>query len=105
MVFSYSPNQLYKIYCRMGFITDLAFKKGETINYVGGGDTAGGCAQPAAVALAGDGRPLQLKPGQYFLQKWFHKNVPFRPEAASALVRGGAPGDDVVIGFLYTNKS
>ncbi len=41
MVFSYSPNQLYKIYCRMGFITDLAFKKGETINYVGGGDTAG----------------------------------------------------------------
>lgn len=41
MVFSYSPNQLYKIYCRMGFITDLAFKKGEIINYVGGGDTAG----------------------------------------------------------------
>ena len=41
MVFSYSSNQLYKIYCRMGFITDLAFKKGETINYVGGGDTAG----------------------------------------------------------------
>lgn len=41
MVFSYSPNQLYKIYCRMGFITDLVFKKGETINYVGGGDTAG----------------------------------------------------------------
>lgn len=41
MVFSYSPNQIYKIYCRMGFITDLAFKKGETINYVGGGDTAG----------------------------------------------------------------
>lgn len=41
MIFSYSPNQLYKIYCRMGFITDLAFKKGETINYVGGGDTAG----------------------------------------------------------------
>ena len=41
MIFSYIPNQLYKIYCRMGFITDLAFKKGETINYVGGGDTAG----------------------------------------------------------------
>ena len=41
MIFSYSPNQLYKIYCRMGFITDLDFKKGETINYVGGGDTAG----------------------------------------------------------------
>lgn len=41
MVFSYSPNQIYKIYCRRGFITDMAFKKGETINYVGGGDTAG----------------------------------------------------------------
>ncbi|MGM9540043.1 TrbG/VirB9 family P-type conjugative transfer protein [Anaerovibrio sp.] len=40
MVFSYSPNQMYKIYCRRGFITDLSFKKGETISYVGGGDTA-----------------------------------------------------------------
>ncbi len=40
MVFSYSPNQMYKIYCRRGFITDMSFKKGETITYVGGGDTA-----------------------------------------------------------------
>lgn len=40
MIFSYSPNQMYKIYCRRGFITDLAFKKGEVITYVGGGDTA-----------------------------------------------------------------
>lgn len=40
MVFSYSPNQMYKIYCRRGFITDMSFKKGENITYVGGGDTA-----------------------------------------------------------------
>lgn len=41
MVFSYSPNQMYKVYCRRGFITDMSFKKGEKISYVGGGDTAG----------------------------------------------------------------
>lgn len=40
MVFSYAPNQLYKIYCKVGYLTDLAFKKGEKITYVGGGDTA-----------------------------------------------------------------
>lgn len=41
MVFAYAPNQLYKIYCRRGFVTDLAFKKGEAITYIGGGDTSG----------------------------------------------------------------
>lgn len=40
MTFSYAPNQLYKIYCRRGYITDLAFKKGEQLTYVGGGDTS-----------------------------------------------------------------
>ena len=40
MVFRYQPNQLYKIYCRIGFITDLALHKGETVNFVGGGDTS-----------------------------------------------------------------
>lgn len=41
MVFTYAPEQLYKIYCRRGYLTDLAFKKGEAIQFVGGGDTAG----------------------------------------------------------------
>ena len=41
MTFAYSPTQLYKIYCRRGYLTDLAFRKGETIQFVGGGDTAG----------------------------------------------------------------
>lgn len=39
-VFSYHPNQLYKIYCRVGYITDLSLHKGETVNFVGGGDTS-----------------------------------------------------------------
>ena len=41
MTFAYEANQLYKIYCRRGYLTDLAFRKGETIQFVGGGDTAG----------------------------------------------------------------
>lgn len=41
MVFKYAPNQLYKIYCRQGYLTDLAFKKGEKITFAGGGDTIG----------------------------------------------------------------
>ena len=41
MTFAYSPTQIYKIYCRRGYLTDLAFKKGEAIQFVGGGDTAG----------------------------------------------------------------
>lgn len=40
MTFAYSPTQLYKIYCKVGYLTDLQFKKGEKITYVGGGDTS-----------------------------------------------------------------
>ena len=29
VVFQYAPNQLYKIYCRVGYLTDLALKKDE----------------------------------------------------------------------------
>lgn len=59
MVFSYAPNQLYKIYCRRGYLTDLVFKKGETIEYVGGGDTAGWAVSNTTV----DGTPhLFIKP-------------------------------------------
>ena len=39
MNFAYSPSQLYKIYCRQGFITDIELKRGEVVNFVGGGDT------------------------------------------------------------------
>jgi len=59
MVFSYSPSQLYKIYCKVGFLTDLQFKKGEKITYVGGGDTAKWIIDQTDV----DGVPhLYLKP-------------------------------------------
>ena len=40
VTFKYAPNQLYKIYCRVGYLTDLSLKKGETITFVGGGDTS-----------------------------------------------------------------
>lgn len=40
MVFKYAPNQLYKIYCRVGYLTDISLKKGEKVSFVGGGDTS-----------------------------------------------------------------
>ena len=40
MIFRFQPNHLYKIYCRTGFITDISLHKGETVNFVGGGDTS-----------------------------------------------------------------
>lgn len=59
MIFKYSPEQLYKIYCRRGFLTDLAFKKGEEITFVGGGDTSGWAVNSTQV----DGTPhLYIKP-------------------------------------------
>ncbi len=59
MVFRYAPNQLYKIYCRMGYLTDLAFHKDEKITFAGGGDTAGWAVNSTTV----DGVPhLYIKP-------------------------------------------
>lgn len=59
MVFTYAPEQLYKIYCRRGYITDLALKKGESIRFVGGGDTAAWQLDQSVV----DGVPhLYIKP-------------------------------------------
>ena len=59
MTFVYSPDQLYKIYCRRGYLTDLAFKRGEKITYCGGGDTAGWAVSTAEI----DGVPhLYIKP-------------------------------------------
>ena len=59
MVFTYAPEQLYKIYCRPGYITDLALRKGETIKFVGGGDTAAWQLDQSVV----DGVPhLYVKP-------------------------------------------
>lgn len=59
MNFAYSPSQLYKIYCRQGFITDIELKKGEVVNFVGGGDTAGW----SVIANTVDGVPhVYIKP-------------------------------------------
>lgn len=50
MVFNYAPNQLYKIYCRVGYLTDIELHKGETINFVGGGDTSAWAINASTVA-------------------------------------------------------
>ena len=59
MTFYYAPNQLYKIYCRVGYLTDLTLKKGEKITFVGGGDTSAWAVEKSTV----DGVPhIYIKP-------------------------------------------
>ena len=49
VVFKHAPNQLYKIYCRVGYLTDLSLKKGEKVTFVGGGDTSAWAVEKATV--------------------------------------------------------
>ena len=57
--FKYAPNQLYKIYCRAGYLTDLELKKGEMVTFVGGGDTSAWAVEKTTV----DGVPhIYIKP-------------------------------------------
>ena len=59
VVFKYAPNQLYKIYCCAGYLTDLTLKKGEKISFVGGGDTSAWAIEKSTV----DGIPhIYIKP-------------------------------------------
>ena len=59
VVFKYAANQLYKIYCSVGYLTDLELKKGETISFVGGGDTSAWAVETTTV----DGVPhIYIKP-------------------------------------------
>ena len=59
VIFKYAANQLYKIYCRVGYLTDLSLKKGERITFVGGGDTSAWAVEKATV----DGVPhIYIKP-------------------------------------------
>ena len=50
MTFSYAPDQLYKVYCRTGYLTDIELKKGEQITFVGGGDTSSWAVNATTVA-------------------------------------------------------
>ena len=52
VVFKYAPNQLYKIYCRVGYLTDLSLKKGEKVTFVGGGDTSAWAVEKAVDGVA-----------------------------------------------------
>ncbi len=40
LTFEYLPQSLYEINCKTGHITDIVLKQGETIQYIGAGDTA-----------------------------------------------------------------
>lgn len=50
MTFSYAPDQLYKVYCRTGYLTDIELKKGEQVTFVGGGDTSSWAVNATTVA-------------------------------------------------------
>lgn len=39
VVFPYQTNNIYQIYLQEGYITDIRLEQGESIKYVGGGDT------------------------------------------------------------------
>ena len=59
MVFAYTPSQLYKIYCKLNYLTDICLKDGEQITFVGGGDTGKWMLDASTV----EGTPhLYLKP-------------------------------------------
>lgn len=57
--FAYGENQIYKIYSKVGYLTDIRFQKGEQITFVGGGDTARWMID---TAQAGDTAHLYIKP-------------------------------------------
>lgn len=59
MVFSFAPDQLYKIYCRTGYLTDIELHRGEKVSFVGGGDTSAWAINSTTV----DGTPhIYIKP-------------------------------------------
>lgn len=39
VTFPYFPQQVFKIYTQLGFVTDIKLEPGEVVKYVGGGDT------------------------------------------------------------------
>lgn len=59
MLFAYAPDQIYKIYCRTGYLTDIVLKKGEKVSFIGGGDTSSWAVNSTTV----DGTPhIYIKP-------------------------------------------
>lgn len=58
-VFVFRPGNIYKIYCRIGYLTDIELQKGEKLSFVGGGDTAAWMLESSTV----DNTPhLYIKP-------------------------------------------
>lgn len=62
MRFAYSPSGLYKIYCKVGYLTDIRFKEGETITFVGGGDTGQWTIESAETGASAKTAHLYIKP-------------------------------------------
>ncbi len=40
MTFRYLPDSLFRVKTKMGFVTDIELKQGETVTYIAGGDTS-----------------------------------------------------------------
>lgn len=59
MTFRYTDTQLYKIYCRAGYLTDIALHEKEALNFVGGGDSSSWSVTSATV---GDTVHIYIKP-------------------------------------------
>lgn len=37
--FSYAPSQIFTVWCKVGYLTDIRLQPGEELQYIGGGDT------------------------------------------------------------------
>lgn len=50
VVYEYKPDSLFQVNVQQGFVSDIAFKQGETITYIGAGDTKRWLIDQATVA-------------------------------------------------------
>lgn len=53
VVFPYTPNHIYQIYLQEGFITDIKLPPGESLKYVGAGDTSRWIIDTSTIGSAG----------------------------------------------------
>lgn len=63
--FPYGPDNVYKIYCQPGFVTDIALHEGDTLTYAGAGDTARWMIDQA---MSGGAPHVYIKPVQEGIQ-------------------------------------
>ena len=49
VVYEYKPDSLFRVNVQMGYVTDIALKPGESVTYLGAGDTKRWLIDQAAV--------------------------------------------------------